>query len=64
LTTDIGQFGFDPPPGMKVITGGVLAEAGQSPATIALNTAKGAAGLALEIGRRWLNRHDLAGPGH
>ncbi len=66
LTTDIDQavFSFDPPPGMKIITGGPLAETGLSPATIALQAAKGTAGLAVEIGRRWLNRHDIADPGH
>jgi len=65
VSTDIDQvtFGFEPPPGMKVITGGLLAETGQSPATIAWHVTKGAAGLAFEIGRRWLTRHDVAEPG-
>jgi len=66
VSTDVDQvvFGFDPPAGMKVITGGLLAEAGQPPATVALHAAKGAVRLAVEIGRRWLTRDDLAGPGH
>jgi hypothetical protein len=65
LTTNMDQvvFSFDPPPGMKIITGGLLAEAGQPTASIALKSAKGDAGLAIEIGRRWLNRHDMADPG-
>jgi len=65
LTTEADQtlFDFVPPPGMKVITGGFLAEAGQSPASAALHAAKGAAALALEIGRRWLDRNNPAEPG-
>jgi outer membrane lipoprotein-sorting protein len=65
LTTeaDPALFDFTPPPGMKVITGGLLAEWGQTPASIALHAAKGAAGLAVELGRRWLNRNDPAEPG-
>ena len=47
---------------MKVITGGLLAEWGQTPASIALHAAKGTAGLAVELGRRWLNRSDPAEP--
>ena len=64
LTTEIDPalFDFMPPPGMKVITGGLLAEAGQTPASAALHAAKGVAGLALELGRRWLNRSDPAEP--
>jgi hypothetical protein len=49
-------------PGLKVIAGGVLAEAGQTPASDALQAAKGVAGLALELGWRWLNRSDQAEP--
>jgi hypothetical protein len=49
---------------MKVISGGLLAEAGQTPASAAMQAAKGVAGLALELGRRWLNRTDQADPGH
>jgi hypothetical protein len=56
-------FDFTPPSGMKVITGGLLADWGQTPASIALHAAKGAAGLAVELGRRWLNRNDPAEPG-
>jgi hypothetical protein len=65
LTTeaDPALFDFTPPPGMDVITGGLLAEWGQTPASIALHVAKGAAGLAVEFGRRWLNRNDTAEPG-
>ncbi len=58
------MFSFEPPPGMKIITGGPLPETGLSPATIAMQAAKGTAGLAIEIGRRWLNRHDTVDPGH
>lgn len=65
LTTepDPALFDFTPPPGMNVITGGLVAEWGQTPASIALHVAKGAAGLAVELGRRWLNRNDPAEPG-
>jgi len=58
LTTDVEptMFDFVPPPGVKVITGGLLAEIGQTPASLALHVAKGTAGLAFEIGRRWINR--------
>jgi hypothetical protein len=64
LTTDVDQtlFDFEPPPGMNVITGGLLAEWGQSPASFALHAATGAVGLAFEIGRRWLNRNNPADP--
>jgi hypothetical protein len=60
---DPGLFDFVPPPGMKVITGGLLAEWGQTPASLTLQAAKGVAGLALEVGRRWLNRNDPGEPG-
>lgn len=65
LTTqaDPGLFDFVPPPGMTIITGGLLAEWGQTPASLALHVAKGVAGLAVEVGRRWLNRDNPAGPG-
>jgi len=65
LTTkaDPTLFDFTLPPGMKVITGGLLAEWGQTPASIALHAAKGAAGLAVELGRRWLNRTNPDEPG-
>ncbi|HEX2323381.1 MAG TPA: hypothetical protein VHJ18_30785 [Streptosporangiaceae bacterium] len=58
LTTEVDEtmFDFVPPPGVKVITGGLLAEIGQTPASVALHIAKGTAGLAFEIGRRWINR--------
>ena len=64
LTAEVDQtlFEFEPPPGMAVITGGLLAEAGQTPASAALQAAKGAAGLAFEIGRRWLHRSDQTDP--
>jgi hypothetical protein len=65
LTTEAepGLFDFVPPPELKVITGGLLAECGQTPASLALHAATGVAGLALEVGRRWLNRDDPAEPG-
>jgi len=47
---------------MKVITGGLFAEAGFSPASAALHVAKGAGGLAIELGRRWLNRNNPSEP--
>jgi hypothetical protein len=58
LTTEVDEtmFDFVPPPGVKVITGGLLAEIGQTPASVALHIAKGTAGIAFEIGRRWINR--------
>lgn len=60
LTTEVDQsvFDYEPPPGMKVITGGIFAEAGQSPAYVAIQAGKGVAALALEVGRRWLTRND------
>jgi hypothetical protein len=64
LTAKVDQavFDYEPPPGMTVITGGLLAEAGQTQAGVAWQVATGVAGLALEIGRRWLNRSDQAEP--
>jgi hypothetical protein len=60
LTTDAepALFEFTPPPGLKIITGGWLAETGQTPASLAFHVAKGAAGLAAGLGRRWLNRSE------
>jgi hypothetical protein len=65
LTTeaDPALFDFTPPPGMDVITGGLLAEWGQTPASIAWHVANGAASVAVELGRQWLNRNDPAEPG-
>lgn len=62
LTTEVDQslFDYEPPQGTKVITGGMFAEAGQSPAYVALQAGKGVAALALEAGRRWLSRNDVA----
>jgi hypothetical protein len=58
LTTEVepAMFEFVPPTGVKVITGGLLAEIGQTPASLAFHIAKGTAGMAVEIGRRWVNR--------
>jgi len=44
LATEVGRsvFSFEPPPGMKMVTGGLLAEVGQSPAAATLSAAKGA----------------------
>jgi hypothetical protein len=59
LTTEVepAMFDFVPPPGVKVITGGLLAEIGQTPASLAFHIAKGTAGMAVVIGRRWVKRH-------
>jgi hypothetical protein len=57
---DAGMFEFVPPPGMKVITGGLLAEWGETPASAAVHVAKGVVGLAFDLGRQWLNRNDSA----
>ena len=58
VTPDVAlaAFGIEPPPGTRVITGGLLAEAGLSPAGAAWTAAKGTAKLATEIGRRWARR--------
>ena len=63
LTAEVDQslFDYEPPPETKVIAGGLFAEAGQSPDYVALQAGKGAAALALEVGRRWLTRNDVAG---
>ena len=53
---DPATFRIEPPPGTRVITGGLLAEAGVSPAGAAWIAAKGTAKLATEIGRRWARR--------
>jgi hypothetical protein len=64
VTTEVdpATFEFVPPPGMKVVTGGLLAEWGQTPASLTLHVAKGLAGTAFEIGRRWLTRTDRSEP--
>ncbi len=49
-------FRIEPPPGTPVITGGLLAEAGLSPAGAAWTAARGTARLATEIGKRWARR--------
>jgi hypothetical protein len=53
---DLAAFRIEPPPGTRVITGGLLAEAGLSPAEAAWTVAKGTAKLATEIGKRWARR--------
>lgn len=53
---DLTAFRIEPPPGTRVITGGLLAEAGLSTAGAAWTAAKGTAKLATEIGRRWAKR--------
>jgi outer membrane lipoprotein-sorting protein len=53
---DLATFRIEPPPGTRVITGGLLAEAGLSPAGAAWTATKGTAKLATEIGRRWARR--------
>jgi outer membrane lipoprotein-sorting protein len=53
---DLTAFRIEPLPGTRVITGGLLAEAGLSPAGAAWTAAKGTAKLATEIGRRWARR--------
>jgi hypothetical protein len=50
---DPAAFRIDPEPGTQVITGGLLAEAGRSPARTAWTVARGTTGIALELGRRW-----------
>jgi hypothetical protein len=58
LTADIdpATFQIEPASGSRVITGGLLAEAGLTPAGAAWMAARGAAGLAADIGRRWARR--------
>jgi hypothetical protein len=53
---DLAAFRIEPPPGTRVITGGLLAEAGLSPAGVAWTAAKGTAKLTAEIGKRWARR--------
>jgi outer membrane lipoprotein-sorting protein len=53
---DLTAFRIEPPPGTRVITGGLLAEAGLSTAGAAWTAAKDTARLATEIGRRWARR--------
>ena len=53
---DRAAFRIDPAPGTRVITGGLLAEAGRSPARAAWMVARGTTGIALELGRRWAAR--------
>jgi hypothetical protein len=53
---DLAAFRIEPPPGTRVITGGLLAEAGLSPAEAAWTVARGTAKLATEIGKRWARR--------
>lgn len=58
VTTDVDPavFRIEPPPGTPVIAGGLLAEAGLTPAGAAVMLAKGASRLAFDLSRRWL-RH-------
>jgi hypothetical protein len=53
---DSAVFRIDPPPGTRVITGALLAEAGLSPAAAAWTAAKDTTKLATEIGKRWARR--------
>lgn len=56
VTTDINPdaFTFRPPPGARIIHGGLLAETGLSPGAIAWHAATAAPKLAIEIARRWI----------
>jgi len=56
VTTDIDPdaFTFRPPPGARIIHGGLLAETGLSPGEIAWHAATAAPKLAIEIARRWI----------
>jgi hypothetical protein len=58
VTPDVDPAGFriEPPPGIPVITGGLLAEAGLSPAGAAWTAVRGTAKLATEIGKRWARK--------
>jgi outer membrane lipoprotein-sorting protein len=53
---DPSVFRIIPPPGTRVVTGGMLAEAGLSPAGAAWTVAKGLTRLAAETGLRWIRR--------
>jgi hypothetical protein len=48
---DPSVFRIDPPPGTKIITGGLLAESGTSPARIAVGVAMAAWEMAVAVGR-------------
>jgi outer membrane lipoprotein-sorting protein len=48
---DPSVFRIDPPPGTKIITGGLLAESGTSPAALAVGVARAASAVAVEVGR-------------
>jgi outer membrane lipoprotein-sorting protein len=48
---DPSVFRIDPPPGTKIITAGLLAESGTSPAALAVGVAKAASAVAVEVGR-------------
>jgi len=56
VTTDVDPdaFTFRPPPGARIIHGGLLAETGLSPGEIAWHAATAAPKLAIEIARRWI----------
>ena len=56
VTTDIDPdaFTFSPPPGARIVRGGLLAETGLSPAELAWQAATAAPKLAIEIARRWI----------
>ena len=58
ITPDVdpATFRIEPPPGTRIITRGLLAEAGLSPAGAAWTAARGTAKLAAEIGKRWARR--------
>jgi outer membrane lipoprotein-sorting protein len=50
LGSDSSVFRIDPPPGTRIVTGGLLAETGMSPAGIAASVAKGVSKLAVDLG--------------
>lgn len=47
---------------MKVPAGGLFAELDHIPARLAVHAAKGVAGIALQVGCRWLNRNNPPDP--
>jgi hypothetical protein len=53
---DSAAFRIEPPPGIRVITGGLLAESGLSIGGTAWVVAKGTSKLAFDIGRRWARK--------
>ena len=57
VTTDIDADAFTlrPPPGARIIHGGLLAETGISPAEIGWHAAVATPKLAIEIARRWIS---------